>query len=140
MLLYKSIKHERGDIYFEYLICLFIFIAVLSISLQVVSAVQLKFWLDGRTAAILREVQITGEISESTDALIGEVAAKLGESTAVEWDARFIGAARKIQLGEPIRLQITGETVLFSFGRTGGVTITISSEAVGTSAIYWKDP
>jgi len=133
----KTLLNKRGDVYFEYLICLFLFIASLSLTIQVLSAVQLKFWLDGRASAAVRNVQINGEITESTVAVIEEIKDRLGDDIVIEWDTRFIAGTTRIQLGDLIRLRITAETTLFKIGEKE-VEISISSEAVGTSEIYWK--
>lgn len=124
--------------YFEYLICLFLFIAALSLTIQILSAVQLKFWLDGRASAAVRNVQINGEITESAEAVIEEIKGRLGDDITIEWDTRFIAGTRRIQLGDMVCLRISAETTLFKIGAEE-VEISISSEAVGTSEIYWKD-
>lgn len=135
----KTLTDECGDMYFEYLICLFLFIAALWLTIQVLSAVRLKFWLDGRTTAIIRNVQINGEITDTAEAILEEVTDRLGDETFVEWDAPFIPGTGKIQLGDSIRLRISSKIVLFRIGARE-MKITISSETVGTSEIYWKDP
>lgn len=139
-ILSDKLREERGDVYFEFLICLIIFVAFLSLSLQIFSAVKLKLWLDERTYAIMRNVQINGEITDNVDIMLEQTALRLGEPCVVEWTAEYFENTRKIQLGKTIRLKITGETLLFRLGKSAGVNVIISSEVVGTSEIYWKTP
>jgi len=134
----KALANKRGDVYFEYLICLFLFLAALSLTIQVLSAVRLKLWLDGRTSAAVRSVQINGEITDGAEAVIEEIKNRLGSDITVEWDTHFIAGTRKVQLGDMIRLRVSANTTLFKIGAEE-VRISISSEAVGTSEVYWKD-
>lgn len=132
------LMNERGDVYFEFLICMVLFIMLLSATLQVISAIQLKFWLDRKTAAIVRHVQIRGEIDHAADGMISEIEERLGESVVVEWEAQFITGTRKVQLGDQVRLRVYGEKTLFSFGKAEVVKIRLESEMVGTCERYWK--
>ncbi|MGI6577807.1 MAG: DUF4320 family protein [Eubacteriales bacterium] len=134
----KILKNEQGDIYFEFLICMILFVVIISVTLQVVSAVQLKFWLDRKTAAIVRHVQIRGEVDQIAEQMISEIEERLEGNVTIEWDAQFITGTWKVQLGDQVRLSVIGETILFSIGKSDVVKISLMSEMVGTCERYWK--
>lgn len=128
----------QGDIYLEFLVCMVLFIMLLSVSLQIISAIQLKFWLDRRTATIVRHVQICGEIDGTAEEMVSEIEGRLGGDPVIEWEARFISGTRKIQLGDRVRLHVIGEKALLSFGKKEIIKISLESEMVGTCERYWK--
>ena len=107
----NCLKNNRGDIYFEFLICMILFIFVLSLCIQLTTSVQLKFWLDRQTAAIVRHVQISGEVDAAADEMISGIRDRLGDSVSnvnIEWDTSFITGTNKIQLGNQVRLIVLG--------------------------------
>ena len=133
------VSNERGDIYFEFLICMILFIIILSLSIQIIASVQLKFWLDRQTAAIVRHVQISGEIDDSADLMISEIEDRLNGMVSIEWDTPIITGTRRIQLGDQVRLSVQGEISLFRLGNSDILKVDISSEMVGTCERYWKN-
>ena len=138
----NCLKNNRGDIYFEFLIGLFLFIFVLSLCIQLTTSVQLKFWLDRQTAAIVRHVQISGEVDAAADEMISGIRDRLGDSVSnvnIEWDTSFITGTNKIQLGNQVRLIVRGELSLFRLGKSEIIKVDISSEMAGTCERYWKN-
>ncbi|MGI6039118.1 MAG: DUF4320 family protein [Clostridiales bacterium] len=138
----NCLKNNRGDIYFEFLICMILFIFVLSLCIQLTTSVQLKFWLDRQTAAIVRHVQISGEVDAAADEMISGIRDRLGDSVSnvnIEWDTSFITGTNKIQLGNQVRLIVRGELSLFRLGKSEIIKVDISSEMAGTCERYWKN-
>lgn len=133
-------RSERGDLYLEFLVCLILFVACLSFTLQLYSAVRTKLWLDQKAEIVARSVAINGAVTEHAEALLSEITEKLGPDTTVVWETTFWEDTRKIQLGELFELRITGKVPLFQLGHTEPVTVSISTEVAGTSEIYWKSP
>ncbi len=134
----KRLLEERGDAYFEFLICLILAVTFISLSLQIFSAVKLKLWVDARISTVMRNVQVNGSITEDAEFLLDEVSEKIGVSCHVEWDTEFFDDSRKIQLGKSIRLRVSGEVPILKIGKGEAITVNITSEVVGTSEIYWK--
>lgn len=135
----KSFGNQRGDIYFEFLICMILFIAILSLCLQIVASVQLKFWLERQIASIVRHVQICGEIDTTAEKMVSEIESRLGDKVRVEWDAMFIAGTRRIQLGNRVHLKVSGEIPLFRLAGSDILKVEISSEMAGTCERYWKN-
>lgn len=92
-----------------------------------------KQQLDTYAVELVREAEISGRVGTETS----RRAAALTDSTGLDPNIRWSKTGR-IQLNEEVTVTLTLDMDIGLFGGFGSFPITLRSEAIGKSEVYWK--
>ena len=130
----KSIlKSRRAEGYID--ICILVLCAMLVIALAVrVFPVYIqKQQVDTFAVELIREAEIAGRVGSETSRREQALREKTGLQPTVSWSK-----TGKIQLNEEVMVTVTYGANIGLFSGFGSFPITLRSDAVGKSEVYWK--
>jgi len=127
------LKSRRAEGYID--ICILVISAMLVIALAVkVFPVYIqKQQIDTFAVELIREAEIAGRVGTETTRREQMLSEKTGLYPTVTWSKKG-----KIQLNEEVRVTVTYQANIGLFSGFGSFPITLRSDAVGKSEVYWK--
>ncbi len=88
---------------------------------------------------LVRQIQYSGEVSTDTNALFQMVCGKMDTVSNTKYKVTTTyWRGKKIQLGTPFQVEVTGRVYLGGFGGLQLFPLDLVSVAAGVSEEYWK--
>ena len=127
------LKRKRAEGYLD--ICVLVLCAMLVIALAVrVFPVYIqKQQVDTFAVELIREAEIAGRVGSETSRREQTLQEKTGLAPTISWSK-----TGKIQLNEEVTVTVTYQTNIGLFSGFSSFPITLRSDAVGKSEVYWK--
>ncbi len=136
----QLLKSRRGEgTYIDTAVFVLIAVMFVSFALNLFSVISVKQQMDVCADQLVRQIQYSGEVGADTDTLFTMVCGTMDivENPAYTVDTTYF-SGRKIQLGTPFRVEVTGRVYLGGFGDIPLFPIDLVSAAAGVSEEYWK--
>ena len=88
---------------------------------------------------LTRQIQLAGEVNADTDRLFESIAGRIGGAEDLEYTvSTHYLTGKKIQLGTPFSVTVTGTAHLGGFGDFALFPVRLVSYGAGVSEEYWK--
>ncbi len=124
---------KRGEGYIDVVVLVLAAIMVLALSIKVIPVFITKIQLDNFADELIREAEISGRVGSETNERYERLAEKTGIRPTVTWST-----TGNIQLNREVTVTLTIEQNIGLFGDFGSFPITLKSEAMGKSEVYWR--
>lgn len=124
---------KRGEGYIDVVVLVLAAIMVLALTVRVVPVFIAKIQLDNFADELIREAEISGRVGTETNERYERLAEKTGIRPTVVWST-----TGNIQLNREVTVTLTLEKNIGLFGDFGSFPITLKSEAIGKSEVYWR--
>ena len=130
----KSIlKSRRAEGYIDVCILVLCAMLVIALAVRVLPVYIQKQQVDTFAVELIREAEIAGRVGSETSRREQALREKTGLQPTVTWSK-----TGKIQLNEEVTVTVTYQTNIGLFSGFGSFPITLRSDAVGKSEVYWK--
>ena len=136
----RVLRSDRGEAnYFSAVFYIFIAVAVLAFILNLFSIISTKQQLDHTADQMVKQVQLAGEVDSDTEDLFDYLCSEIKGATNIRYDIETdFKTGRRIQLGTPFYVTITGKAKLGGMWDFNYFNITIVARGAGVSERYWK--
>ena len=124
---------KRGEGYIDVVVLVLAAIMVLALTVRVVPVFIAKIQLDNFADELIREAEVSGRVGTETNERYERLAEKTGIRPTVVWST-----TGNIQLNREVTVTLTLEKNIGLFGDFGSFPITLKSEAIGKSEVYWR--
>lgn len=130
----KSIlKSRRAEGYIDVCILVLCAMLVIALAVRVFPVYIQKQQVDTFAVELIREAEIAGRVGSETSRREQALREKTGLQPTVSWSK-----TGKIQLNEEVMVTVTYGANIGLFSGFGSFPITLRSDAVGKSEVYWK--
>jgi len=120
----------------------FIYILVVSILLafiiNVFHIISVKQEMDHCVDQLVKQIQLNGGVNSETDSLFSFLSTDISKVHDMSYHIECSGSARRIQIGTPFYVTMTGRCYLGGFWKFDLVPINIAARGAGVSEHYWK--
>ena len=123
----------RGEGYIDVVVLVLAAIMVVALSVRVIPVFITKIQLDNFADELIREAEVSGRVGAETTERYNRLAEKTGITPAVSWST-----SGNIQLNREVTVTLTLQKNIGLFGEFGSFPITLKSEAMGKSEVYWR--
>lgn len=127
------IHDKRGEGYIDVVVLVLCAVLVLALAMRVLPVFIQKQQLDTFATELIREAEVTGRVGTETNRRAEVLREKTGLNPSISWSQNG-----QIQLNQEVTVTLTLETNIGLFGNFGTFPITLRSQAVGKSEVYWK--
>ncbi len=136
----KLLQSRRGEgSYISTMLFIFVAVIFIMFTLNLFSIVSAKQQMDTCADQLVRQIQYSGEINADTTTLFQMICGNMNAVDTPSYTVKttyLIG--KKIQLGTPFQVTVTGRVYLGGFGELNLFPIDLVSTAAGVSEEYWK--
>ena len=130
----KSIlKSRRAEGYIDVCVLVLCAMLVIALAVRVFPVYIQKQQVDTFAVELIREAEIAGRVGSETSRREQALREKTGLQPTVSWSK-----TGKIQLNEEVMVTVTYGANIGLFSGFGSFPITLRSDAVGKSEVYWK--
>ena len=136
----RKILNTKGSAtYIETTIFVIVAAMFIAFSINLFSIISAKQQLDMCADQLTRQIQLTGEVSPETDAHFDSLISGIKSAANISYsvDTSYF-SGKKIQLGTPFKVEVTGKAYLGGFGSIQLFPIELVSSGAGISEEYWK--
>ena len=130
----KSIlKSRRAEGYIDVCVLVLCAMLVIALAVRVFPVYIQKQQVDTFAVELIREAELAGRVGSETSSREQALREKTGLQPIISWSK-----TGKIQLNEEVTVTVTYQTNIGLFSGFGSFPITLRSDAVGKSEVYWK--
>ena len=129
----RVLKNKHGEGYIDVVVLVLCTMLVIAVAVKVFPVYIAKNQIDTFANELCREAEIAGRVGSETSARAQVLQEKTGLDPAILWSK-----TGRIQLNEEFTVTVSVQTNLGLFGSFGSFPITLMSQAVGKSEVYWK--
>ncbi|WP_283674492.1 DUF4320 family protein [Butyricicoccus sp. Marseille-Q5471] len=127
------LKSRRAEGYIDVCILVLCAMLVIALAVRVFPVYIQKQQVDTFAVELIREAEIAGRVGSETSRREQALREKTGLQPTVSWSK-----TGKIQLNEEVMVTVTYGANIGLFSGFGSFPITLRSDAVGKSEVYWK--
>lgn len=129
----QKLRDRRGEGYIDVCVLVLCAMMVIALGVRVFPVYIAKQQLDTFAAELVREAEIAGQVGSETSRREQILRENTGLSPTISWSQ-----SGRVQLNQEIRVTLTLQMDIGLFGGFGSFPITLRSEAMGKSEVYWK--
>jgi Flp pilus assembly protein TadG len=140
--LWKSIrtilKSQRGEGTIEAAVVVVVAVMMLGLAMKLFPIFMMKSQLNTFAVELSRTAAITGQIGAEVTAREENLRRETGLDPVITWSAAYLASTSRVQLDEPITLELEQNQDLGLFGGFSSFPITLRSKASSRSEVFWK--
>ena len=129
----QILKSRRAEGYIDVCILVLCAMLVIALAVRVLPVFIQKQQVDTFATELIREAEIAGRVGSETTRREQALREKTGLQPTVTWST-----TGRIQLNEEVTVTVTYQANIGLFSGFGSFPITLRSDAVGKSEVYWK--
>ena len=129
----KTIRNRKGEGYIDVVVLILCAMLVIALAIKVLPVYTAKQKIDTFASELVRAAEMAGEIGSATSRLEEHLINTTGISPNVTW-SRY----GRVQLNGEISVTVTYTMDIGLFGTFGSFPVTLRSNALGKSEVYWK--
>ncbi len=129
----KVIVNNRGEGYIDIVVLILCVMLVIALATKVLPVYVAKQKIDTFASELVRVAEIAGEVGNETSRTEEYLINTTGIRPNISWSDYG-----RIQLNNEIKVTVTYIVDIGLFGEFGSFPITLRSEAMGRSEVYWK--
>ncbi len=135
----KLLQSERGEAsYISTVIYILVVVILLTFILNVFHIISVKQKMDHMADQMVKQIQLIGCVNEDTEALFRYLSVSMTEVDALSYSVDCSVNIRRIQIGTPFYVTVSGNCYLGGFWKFNLVPITVTANGAGVSEHYWK--
>ena len=128
----RLLQSRRGEGYVDVIVIVLVIMLCVALAVKVFPVFIAKNQLDTFADELVREIEITGRVSSSTNNKINQLKEQLGIDPEISFSK-----GGYIQLNDEVTVTLTLKHNI-GFFNFGSFPITLTSKATGKSEVYWK--
>ena len=135
----KIMYSERGEAdYISSVVYILVVVILVMFVINVFRIITAKQQMDMIADQMVKQIQLSGGTSTETAELFNRMSAQLADVENLAYDVDCTSNTRKIQIGTPFYVSVTGTCYLGGIWEFNLVPIRIKAQGAGVSEHYWK--
>lgn len=132
------LKSQRGEGTIEAAVVVVVAVMMLGLAMKLFPIFMMKSQLNTFAVELSRTAAITGQIGAEVTAREETLKQETGLDPVITWSAAYLPSTSRVQLDEPITLELEQNQDLGLFGGFASFPITLRSKASSRSEVFWK--
>ena len=135
----RMLLSERGDgSYISSFIYILVVVIMIAFIINVFHIISVKQEMDHMADQLVKQIQLNGGISSETESLFNYLADEMNEVDGLTYQVTSSADTRRIQIGTPFYVSVTGRCYLGGMWKFNLVPINMRAQGAGVSEHYWK--
>ena len=135
----RMLLSERGDgSYISSFIYILVVVIMIAFIINVFHIISVKQEMDHMADQLVKQIQLNGGTSSETESLFDYLAAEMDEVDGLTYQVTSSTDTRRIQIGTPFYVSVTGRCYLGGMWKFNLVPINMRAQGAGVSEHYWK--
>ena len=134
------LKSKRGEgSYIGSVVFILTAVIFIAFTVNIFSVIHAKQQMDTCADQLVRQIQLSGEVSTKTDSLFNSLCGSMQAVKDISYTvSTTYCSGKKIQLGTPFQVAVKAKAYIGGFGDFGLFPVNLVSTAGGVSEEYWK--
>jgi Flp pilus assembly protein TadG len=132
------LKSQRGEGTIEAAVVVVVAVMMLGLAMKLFPIFMMKSQLNTFAVELSRTAAITGQVGAEVTAREETLRRETGLNPVITWSAAYLPSTSRVQLDDPITLELEQNQDLGLFGGFSSFPITLRSKASSRSEVFWK--